>query len=61
MKERVKIPRRIYLQLRNDEGELLHPDDRTWCDEKIYKYDIEYRRVFKTHDTDGFYEEEEKE
>ena len=33
-------PNVIYLQWKNDEGEEV--EQRTWCEDKIYKHDIRY-------------------
>lgn len=38
----MELPKVIYLQHINDQGDDLHPDDRTWCRDKIYKYDAQY-------------------
>lgn len=35
-------PAVLYLQLRDDDGELLHGEDQTWSTERIYKHDAVY-------------------
>lgn len=35
-------PTTLYLQLRDDDGELLDPEDQTWSPTPIYKHDAVY-------------------
>ena len=39
-----EIPKKIYLQIKNDFGEELHDEEVTWCKERIYKSDVVYIR-----------------
>lgn len=44
IKSEKDIPNVIWLQWADDDGELLHPDEQTWCKDKIYGTDIRYVR-----------------
>lgn len=44
-KTRADVPKKIYLQWKNDEGELLVDDEITWCEERLYKFDIAYLKA----------------
>jgi len=38
-------PEKIYLQWYDENGEPAHPEDRTWCVDKINNNDIEYKKA----------------
>jgi len=42
-----KIPRIIYLQIKDEDGEILDSRDGkvTWCEDKINENDVKYKRV----------------
>ncbi len=44
IKNKYDAPEILWLQWANDDGEVLHPEEQTWCGDKIFKYDIKYKR-----------------
>ena len=46
----MKLPKKIYLQISDNDNELLDPSDRTHCEDRVHDDDVEYvlaRRVFR--------------
>ena len=49
----------IYLQWKDDNGDYLLGEERTWCEDKIYKYDIKYHSFEASSlDVEEYYEDE---
>ena len=42
IKSKDDLPRAIYIQWQDDEGNLIDGEDQTWCQDKIYKNDVRY-------------------
>jgi len=49
-------PKTIYLQWKDDDGDPL--EEITWCDDKIYNHDAEYRYFPGVIDVEEYYQDD---